>query len=120
MFQIRYTLIALILVFAKCESFSNSAKLRYTVRLAAWSLQMPENFGTFKSTWYNEVENPTARKNTYYDDIPRDFRIVAAGSDWPSTADTVEAEGSLREESRICLNPLRRARRWFVRRKPRV
>ncbi|CAJ1934120.1 unnamed protein product [Cylindrotheca closterium] len=82
---------------------------------------MPENFGTFKSTWYNEVENPTARKNAYYDDIPRDFRIVAAGNDWPSTAETFKAEPSLvLEGSQICLNPLRRARRWFARRKVQV
>ena len=34
-------------------------------RLNAWSLPAPSSFGTFKSTWYNEVENPTARRTVY-------------------------------------------------------
>jgi hypothetical protein len=33
--------------------------------LRAWSIQMPDNFGKFQSTWYNEVDNPTARRPIY-------------------------------------------------------
>ena len=68
----RYALAAaiILLLFSAADSFSTPAisQYRYTLRLPAWSLQMPDNFGPFKSTWYNEVDNPTARKTSYYDE----------------------------------------------------
>jgi hypothetical protein len=36
-----------------------------TSSLEAWSLQMPENLGSFKSTWYDTVDGPTARRQIY-------------------------------------------------------
>jgi hypothetical protein len=39
---------------------------RIEFSLKAWSLPAPpSSFGTFKSTWYNEVDNPTARTTVY-------------------------------------------------------
>ena len=60
---------------SKSKSNSNSS--------IGWSLQMPE-VPLPKSTWYNEVSNPTARRITY-DDGPYEFQFSAVGSSWPDT-----------------------------------
>ena len=36
-----------------------------TTSLDAWSLTPPANFGGFKSTWYEDLENPTLRRTVY-------------------------------------------------------
>lgn len=64
-------LMTLLLMLSTAKSFSTtsarkaSRAFKSSSSLMAWSLQMPANFGTFQSTWYNTVDNPTARKRVY-------------------------------------------------------
>lgn len=49
-----------------CDAFPTPVTgRRSSSGLKAWSLEIPENLGSFKSTWYNTVENPTARRTIY-------------------------------------------------------
>jgi hypothetical protein len=59
--NLRYFFVALLAVLVGSEAFTISSSSRVKTSLNAWSLQMPENLGSFKSTWYNEVQNPTGR-----------------------------------------------------------
>ena len=45
-----------------------------------------------KSTWYNEVSHPTARRITY-DDGPYEFQFSAVGSSWPDTIMASSVQG---------------------------
>eukprot|EP00980_Cylindrotheca_fusiformis_P007829 scaffold1669_cov129-Cylindrotheca_fusiformis.AAC.40 len=98
------------------RNMAHRAVKKSKVSLMSWSLHFPDDFGTFKSTWYNEVQNPTARK-TVYEDVPTEFQFVSVGSDWPSFND-VDNDTSVNTEkkgpSRICINPIRRARQWVA------
>lgn len=64
-------LAALLLVYTDAYTSTQQQKQAYssvTTRLNAWSLpEPPAGFGSFKSspTWYNVVDNPTARRTVY-------------------------------------------------------
>ena len=47
------------------EAFAPLLPSKKAAALKAWSLQIPDNLSSFKSTWYNEVDNPTARRLIY-------------------------------------------------------
>lgn len=44
---------------------SRPEQLTPSTIMNAWSLDIPDGLGTFKSAWYNTVENPTARRTIY-------------------------------------------------------
>lgn len=61
-------LLLLVLQSSLSDAFSVSkhfTRSRTTTERLAWSLDIPENLGSFKSTWYNTVEYPTARRKVY-------------------------------------------------------
>eukprot|EP00529_Nitzschia_sp_RCC80_P037163 CAMPEP_0113502798 /NCGR_PEP_ID=MMETSP0014_2-20120614/33779_1 /TAXON_ID=2857 /ORGANISM="Nitzschia sp." /LENGTH=151 /DNA_ID=CAMNT_0000397675 /DNA_START=654 /DNA_END=1109 /DNA_ORIENTATION=+ /assembly_acc=CAM_ASM_000159 len=74
-------------------SFTNDKKKSKSKSKSSigWSLQMLE-VPLPKSTWYNEVSNPTARRITY-DDGPYEFQFSAVGSSWPDTIMASSAQG---------------------------
>mmetsp|Transcript_29813 Transcript_29813/g.55931 ORF Transcript_29813/g.55931 Transcript_29813/m.55931 type:complete len:126 (+) Transcript_29813:682-1059(+) len=78
-----------------------------------WSLQMPD-MPFPKSTWYNEVDNPTARRIEYYDDDPNEFRFSTVGSNWPDyTKEEEQAVLKPRRWRAPRINPFQRARNWI-------
>lgn len=60
-------LLLLLLQTEWCRAFPTPAATRQNRPhiLRAWTLDLPDNLGSFKSTWYNTVENPTARRTVY-------------------------------------------------------
>jgi len=60
------TIIALLIVAFSADAFTGSANFcRQQTKLNAWTIPMPEKFGSFKSTWYDEVDNPATRRQVF-------------------------------------------------------
>jgi hypothetical protein len=66
------SLLLLSAMLLSAHAFQRSAFSRHTsvdlqtvTSLKAWSLTPPSKFGTFKHTWYNEVQYPTASRPVY-------------------------------------------------------
>ena len=51
--------------FAGLSSPQHPTSYKTARGLMARSLQIPENIGSLKSTWYDEVNDPTARRQIY-------------------------------------------------------
>jgi len=89
----------------------------------SWSMQMPDYIAFPKSTWYNEVANPTARRIVYDDGPGSEFELMfaTAGNNWPDFNDNMSEEGgedeveSTKQPQRIIWNPIRRARNLIKR-----
>ena len=65
---------------------STSSKASRKTQLSAWSLPSPGT--SFKSTWYQDCPNPTARRIVYedYDDYDSiQFSYSSFGGDWSSS-----------------------------------
>ena len=119
MIRVFLILIVLVLMFESCtafrgmpiQSFRDNGAVSFTNEKdkskskskssIGWSLQMPE-VPLPKTTWYNEVSNPTARRITY-DDGPYEFQFSAVGSSWPdsiiASTEQLGLSGGDRDES---------------------
>lgn len=98
------------------ESF-DSLRDQATQLSMSWSLPTD----TFKSTWYDQVNDPTARR-TVYEDVPMEYTFATPLSDW-SSLENIRTEqlaeqpkqirprrlGFLRRAARSALRKIRRA-----------
>jgi len=82
----------------------------------SWSMQMPDYIAFPKSTWYNEVANPTARRIVYDDGPSSEFEFMlfaTVGNNWPDFNEEGgedEVESTPKQPQRMIWNPILRAR----------
>eukprot|EP00525_Craspedostauros_australis_P013189 CAMPEP_0198111404 /NCGR_PEP_ID=MMETSP1442-20131203/3365_1 /TAXON_ID= /ORGANISM="Craspedostauros australis, Strain CCMP3328" /LENGTH=150 /DNA_ID=CAMNT_0043767819 /DNA_START=832 /DNA_END=1284 /DNA_ORIENTATION=- len=95
---------------------------RTSTALHAWTMPTPsEAFGSFTPhpTWYDQVDNPAARRMIYDDDLPADYDYRPDSDMYFSQKVNIEQQQTSMDtvtQARTS-NPIRRVFRWVTFRK---